>query len=144
MNLGATLYVKDSNGAVELYKKAFGLTLGYNLSYEDTEGMKAYGLDVADDYVPYKGYFHADMVKNDKVVFSISGEMDANVDGSALGFYQKEIQLSIGLDSMEAVQHAFDVLSEEGRVECEPAPAADIHYGSVIDKYNIWWYLDIG
>jgi len=43
MKIGATIYVNGieaSYEAVELYKKAFGLTLGFNCSYEDTSWMK--------------------------------------------------------------------------------------------------------
>ena len=43
MKFTATIYVyaiKKSYKAVELYKEAFGVSLGYNLSYEDPEGMQ--------------------------------------------------------------------------------------------------------
>ena len=43
MKLTAGISLDDtekSYKAVELYKEAFGLELGYNLSYEDPEGMR--------------------------------------------------------------------------------------------------------
>lgn len=35
MNLGATLYIKNTIEAVEFYKEAFGMTLGYNEKFPD-------------------------------------------------------------------------------------------------------------
>lgn len=40
IRLRATLYVKNSYEAVECYKEAFGLTLGYHLLYDDIEGFQ--------------------------------------------------------------------------------------------------------
>ena len=69
MKLGATVFVdsiEKSYEAVELYKEAFGLTLGFNQSYEDVEWMKDWGLTVEEGYIPQKGYFHADLTYNDE------------------------------------------------------------------------------
>ena len=78
-------------------------------------------------------------------MLSISGELESGsdvTDSNALGFYQKAIQLSIGLGSVEAVQKAFAVLSEGGRVEFPPTPdGPDKSIASVIDINNIWWFL---
>lgn len=35
MKLGATLYIKNTVEAVEFYKEAFGMTLGYNERFPD-------------------------------------------------------------------------------------------------------------
>ncbi|WP_244648316.1 VOC family protein [Ruminiclostridium herbifermentans] len=41
MKLGATLYIKNTVEAVEFYKEAFGMTLGYNEKYPDGTFMHA-------------------------------------------------------------------------------------------------------
>jgi uncharacterized glyoxalase superfamily protein PhnB len=76
MRLGATFYVKNSYEAVEFYKKAFGLTLGFHLSYDDIEGLKAWRLAAGDDYKPHKGYFHAALMHDSEEVFAVSGEYE--------------------------------------------------------------------
>ena len=62
MKFTATIYVDDAEKsckAVELYKEAFELSLGYHLSYEDPEGTRKWGLDIGNDFIPRRGYFHA-------------------------------------------------------------------------------------
>lgn len=41
MKLGATLYIKNTVEAVEFYKEAFGMTLGYNERFLDGTFMHA-------------------------------------------------------------------------------------------------------
>ena len=41
MNLGATLYVKNSVEAVDFYSEAFGMTLGYNVKNSDGSFLHA-------------------------------------------------------------------------------------------------------
>ena len=146
MGLSATLYITDSYDAVEMYKKAFGMTLGYHLSYEDVDGMKAWGLTVDDDYIPYKGYFHADLKSDRGLAFSVSGELDNSKENTeklkSFGFYQQPIELYVNLGCVEAVKRAFDVLKEGGRVQSEPRfNAIGDCSACVIDRNNIWWAI---
>ena len=138
MKLGATIYVdsiEKSYEAVELYKEAFGLALGYNLSYEDVEGMKAWGLTVADDYIPQKGYFHADLTYNDETILCVSAEGEN-------GRTSKDfIQLGLSLGNEEAVKRAVSILSD-GKII-----AAPISYNpcvaDVVDKFGVWWFISV-
>ena len=47
MKLGATLYIKNSIEAVEIYKQAFGMTLGNYEKYPDGTFMHAPMLKMA-------------------------------------------------------------------------------------------------
>ena len=136
MKIGATIYVNGiakSYEAVELYKEAFGLTLGYNASYEDTSWMKDFGLTVEDDFIPQKGYFHADLMYNGENVFSVSAE--GEYEGTSKDF----IQLGFSLGSEEAVKKAVSVLSD-GKVT--PAPCSfNPCVADVVDKFGVWWFL---
>ena len=138
MKLVATVFVdsiEKSYEAVELYKEAFGLTLGYNLSYEDIEGMKAWGLTVADDYVPQKGYFHADLTCNGETVISVSAEGEN-------GRTSKDfIQLGLNLGSEEAVKKAVSVLSD-GKITAAPV-SYNPCVADVVDKYEVWWFVSV-
>jgi len=140
MKLGATLYVKDSDEAVKLYINAFGLVLGYHLAYDDVAGMKAFGLNIGDDYKPHKGYFHAELLHGGETVFAVSGECE---DGWRLESGHNA-QLSINLGSEKAVKKAFDVLSDDALHAGElGSPDWNACTVEVTDKYVIWWFLCI-
>ena len=135
MKLKATIYVDDtkkSYKAVELYKEAFGLSLGYNLSYEDPEGMRKWGLDIGDDFIPRRGYFHADLVRNGETVLSVSAEGDIPRGGEF-------ITLDMQMGSEEAVKKAVSVLSEGTKTPCDggwnPCTAG------VTDPFNVNWCI---
>ena len=139
MKFTATIYVDDtekSYRAVELYKEAFGLSLGYNLSYEDPEGMRKWGLDIGDDYVPRRGYFHADLVRNGETVFSVSAEGDSGIPRGI-----QFIVLSMQMGSEEAVKKAVSILSEGTKIpsECEWNPCA----AAVTDPFNVNWCISV-
>ena len=139
MKLNATIYVDDiekSYNAVELYKEAFGLSLGYNLSYDDPEGMRKWGLDVGDDYVPRRGYFHADLTRDGETVFSVSAEGD---DSSGIPRGHQFVVLGMQMGCEEAVRKAVSVLSEgnitpsdEGWNPCT---------AGVTDPFNVSWCI---
>ena len=138
MKLGATLYVdsiEKSYEAVELYKQAFGLTLGFNESYEDTSWMKKHGIAVADDYVPQKGYFHAELVYNGETIFAVSAEGDSGE------VHNHIVELALKLDSVEAVTKAVSILSE-GTISALPN-SINACSASVIDKYGVKWWIHV-
>ena len=131
MKIGAILYInaQDSYEAVERYKEAFGLTLGDNWSYED----KAWGLTIEDDYQPYKGYFHAELMCDGVEVFAVSGEGGRLESGH-------NVQLALNLGSEEAVKKAFAILSEDAIYAGEiSSPVWNPCVAELVDKYGIWW-----
>jgi len=125
---------EKSYKAVELYKEAFGLTLGYNLSYEDPEGMKKWGLNIGDDFIPRRGYFHADLMHSGKNVLSISAEGDSIVTQSG-----EFVRLQMQMGSEEAVKKAVHVLSEGTITPHDHGfnPCA----ASVTDPFNVNWFI---
>ena len=137
MKLTAGISLDDtekSYKAVELYKEAFGLALGYHLSYEDPEGMRKWGLNIGDDYIPRRGYFHADLVRNGENVLSISAEGDGGIPQSG-----EFIRLHMQMGSEEAVRKAVSILSDgaitpsdEGWNPCT---------ASVTDPFNVNWCI---
>ena len=135
MKLGATLYVKDSYEAVERYKEAFGLELGYHLSYEDIDGLKAWGYNMGEDYKPYKGYFHAELIRDGNEVFAVSGEGDEKLVSG------HNVQLGLNLGSEEAVKRAVSVLSD-GKVTAAPC-SYNPCVADVVDKYGVWWFISV-
>lgn len=117
MKIGTGLYVKNSVDAVELYKEAFGLELGYHVRNPDGT------------------YFHSELYKDGQEVLSV-------VESSNNYMEEKIVQLSVSFDSEAAVEKAYALLSEGGTIKTPLGPlpwspcAAD-----VIDRFGVWWYI---
>lgn len=117
MNIGQGLYVKNSIEAVEIYKQAFGLELGYHVLNPDGT------------------YFHSELCKDDQVVFSVVEAPNGNVE-------EHTVQLSVDFDSEESVRRAYAILSEGGRVETPIGPMPWTPCAAeVIDRFGVWWYI---
>jgi len=137
MKFTATIYFdgcEDSYNAVELYKEAFGLSLGYNLSYEDVEGMKKWGLKIEDDYVPRRGYFHADLVRGGVTVFSVSAEGDSGTPRDV-----PIIVLSMQMNSEEEVKKAVSILSEGTKTPSDEG--WNPYTAGVTDPFGVNWCI---
>ena len=119
MNIGIGLYVKNSVEAVELYKKAFCLDLGYHVKNPDGT------------------YFHSELYKNGKEFLSVVEAPNGNI-----GEYT--VQLGVTFADEAEVRKAYALLSEGGTIKTPIGPlpwspcAAD-----VIDKFGVWWYITV-
>lgn len=117
MKIGTGLYVKNSMGAVELYKEAFGLELGYHVKNPDGT------------------YFHSELYKDGQEILSV-------VESSNNYIEENIVQLGMSFDSEAAVERAYALLSEGGTIKTPLGPlpwspcAAD-----VIDRFGVWWYI---
>ena len=139
MKLGATIYVdsiEKSYEAVELYKEAFGLTLGFNSSYEDTTWMEQYGITVRDDYIPKKGYFHAELMRNGETILIVSAEGD---DSSCIPHGHQFVVLGMQMGCEEAVKKAVSVLSA-GTITPKDEGWNPLTAG-VTDPFNVSWCI---
>ena len=124
MDLGVTLYVKDSNKAVDFYMNAFKMTLGYNALHEDGS------------------YLHAELQKEGRSIFAVSENHDAGVAKAMLAFSQPTISCGVNLDNEEELRYAFNRLAEGGHIirELSSVPWSSCS-GDVVDKYGVCWYL---
>lgn len=116
MNLGTGLYVKNSVEAVELYKKVFGLELGYHVMNPDGT------------------YYHSELYKN--------GEQMLSVVESSNPSTEHTVQLCIEFGNEDEVKKAYALLSEGGTIDLPigPLPWSPCA-ASVIDRFGVWWYL---
>lgn len=117
MKLGIGLYVKNSIEAVELYKEAFGLELGYHVKNPDGS------------------YYHSELCKDGQEILSV-------VEQATNSMKEKIVQVSLELDSAEEVKRAYERLSEGGNIDLPigPLPWSPCA-ASVIDRFGVWWYI---
>ena len=116
--IGIGIYVKKSIKAVELYRSAFELELGYHVLNQDGT------------------YFHSELSRRGEPFCSV---VEAKQDTFAPAH---PIELGVTFDTREALKKAYACLSDGGRVEldlCELpwSPCAAI----VIDPFGVRWFL---
>jgi len=118
--VGIGIYVKDSPGAVALYREAFGLELGYHVLNRDGT------------------YFHSELMRNDEPFCSV---VEAKEDTYSPC---NPIELGVDFGSERELAHAFALLSAGGKVEMEMqelpwSPCAAI----VRDRFGVRWFLSL-
>lgn len=118
--IGIGIYVKNSPKAIALYQSAFGLELGYHVLNADGT------------------YFHSELNKK--------GEPFCSVVESKQDTYAERhpIELGVNFEHRAELEHAFRLLSEDGKVEMETvelpwSPCAAI----VIDSFGVRWFLSL-
>lgn len=117
MRIGTGIYVKDSVAAVELYRKAFGLELGYHVLNADGT------------------YFHSELNRDGQEIFSV---VEAAEDKPA----NHTVQISVILDSEAEVHKAYELLREGGVVETPIGPMPWSPCAAVVlDRFGVWWYI---
>ena len=124
MNLGATLYVKNSVEGVEFYIEAFGMTLGYNVKNSDGS------------------FLHAELLKGEASIFAVSENNDEEIVRSMLASKQPTMSYGINLDNDDELNHAYEILIEGGHIlrELGSLPWSPSS-ADIVDKYGVCWYI---
>lgn len=124
MDLGATLYVKNSVEALEFYLDAFGMELGYNAKNSDGT------------------YLHAELLKGGKSIFAVSENNDEVIVRSMLATERPTMSYGINLDNNDELSHAYKILAEGGHVlrELGSLPWSPSS-ADIVDKYGVCWYI---
>ena len=124
MNLGATLYLNNSNEAAELYIAAFGMTLGYNVMNLDGT------------------FLHAELLKNGKSIFAVSESTDPSTAEAILKSARPTMSYEIDLEGEDELNKAYQILIDGGRIlrPLGALPWSPIS-ADVIDKYGVCWYI---
>ena len=118
--IGIGIYVKNSPGAVALYRAAFGLELGYHVLNKDGT------------------YFHSELFRGGEPFCSV---VEAKQDTFA---QRHPIELGVDFTSRAALEKAFALLADGGRVDMEIgelpwSPCAAI----VTDRFGVRWFLSL-
>lgn len=128
MELGITLYIKNTVEAVEFYKAAFGMTLGYNEKFPDGT------------------YMHAELQKDGKTIVAVSESPNEEFVKTMQACAKKDIfptvSCGISFDTEEEVHRAYNMLKEEGIVRRPLGPLPwSVCSADVLDKYGVYWYI---
>lgn len=117
--LGVGLYVKGSREAAALYQEAFGAELGYHVLNEDGT------------------FFHSEL--------NVKGEPFCSVVEAkepAAGY--NPVELGYTFDTREALERAFDLLTEGGKVDL---PLSELPWSpwaaEVTDRFGVRWFLTL-
>jgi PhnB protein len=123
MNLGATLYVKNSVEAVEFYIEAFRMTLGYNVKNSDGS------------------FLHAELLKGESG-FAVSENNDEEITRSMLASKRPTMSYGVNLDNDDELNHAYKILVEGGHIlrELGSLPWSPCS-ADIVDKYGVCWYI---
>lgn len=124
MQLGATLYVKNSIEAVAFYAEAFGLTLGDHVRYPDGT------------------FLHAEMHRDGREVFAVSESSDEAIAQAMLAAHLPTMSYGLDLPTREEVERAYSVLAEGGHVlrPLGPLPWSPLS-ADLVDKFGVYWYI---
>jgi uncharacterized glyoxalase superfamily protein PhnB len=124
MNLGATLYVKNSKAAAAFYCDAFDMTIGYNAEHDDGT------------------FLHAELERGGSSIFAVSESADEAIRDDLISASQPTTSLGVNLDSDEELARAFAILEKGGHVI---RPIGSLPWSpcsaDVVDKFGVCWYL---
>lgn len=128
MQLGMTLYIQNTVEAVDFYKEAFGLTLGYNEKFPDGT------------------YMHAELQKDGNTVFAVSENKNCELVKVMHDLTKSEVSpttsCGINFDTEDAIKKAYDMLSKEGTVRRSLGSLPwSVCSADVLDKYGVYWYI---
>ncbi|MCX7773257.1 MAG: hypothetical protein N2376_09125 [Clostridia bacterium] len=125
MKISPQVYVRGSIEAVEMYCKAFGAEISFQIKDERNV------------------YAHCELSIGGNLFLAVSEAPD-NCDVSPKKAWQTMAFNVYEIGSEEAVRHAYEVLSEGGTVidalgPCDWNPCC----ANLIDKYGVFWWIAI-
>lgn len=130
MKLSATIYIKNTVEAVEFYKEAFGMSLGFNEKFPDGT------------------YIHAAMSKDGEEIFAVSESHNESFVEIMLKSDMKHsrptMSYGINFNNEDEVRKAFEMLAAEGTVVFPLGPLPwSTCAAEVVDKYGVYWYITV-
>lgn len=115
--IGVGLYVKDSPQAVELYKAAFGLELGYHVKNEDGT------------------FFHSELNLGSSPALAVVEEKDGEPG---------PVELGVTFGTREALDKAFGLLQAGGTAIMSPCELPWSPWAAIVaDRFGVRWFLSL-
>lgn len=124
MKIGPQVYVRGSIEAVEMYCKAFGAEITFQIKDNNA-------------------YRHCELSVGGQLFMAVSEAPD-NCDVSKKCVWQTMAFNVYDMGSEEAVRHAYDILCDGGTVIDPLGPCPWNSYCSnLIDKFGVFWWIAI-
>ena len=125
MKVSAQVYVRGSVEAAEMYCKAFGAEITFQI--KDERGL----------------YAHCELSVNGERILALS-EAPEDCDLTPKTKWQPMAFNAFELGTKEAVENAYNVLKEGGTVidPLGPCPWSEC-CSNLIDKYGVFWWISI-
>lgn len=119
MEIGHTIYLRQSAEAVDMYCRVFGLTLGYHVKNADGS------------------YFHSELLDDGKPILSV-----VEADAGDLPQRNDIVCLGLTLADADTVRRTVPLLAEGGTIRM---PLTTLPWSpccaQVVDRFGVWWYL---
>jgi PhnB protein len=126
VKIGPQVYVRGSVEAVEMYCKAFGAEITFQI-LDDKKNT----------------YAHCELSVDGHLFLAVS-EAPENCDASPKSTWQSMAFNVYEMGSKEAVQNAFDILSAGGSVIDPLGPCPwNSFCSNLIDKFGVFWWIAI-
>ena len=118
--IGIGIYVKNSPKAIEKYKAAFDLELGYHVLNKDGT------------------YYHAELLRNgEEFCCVVEAKQDTFTD-------RNPIELGVTFNTHNELEQAFDVLANGGKIEMDICELPWSPYAAIVtDCYGVKWFLSL-
>jgi uncharacterized glyoxalase superfamily protein PhnB len=126
MKIGPQAYVRRSVEAVEMYCKAFGAEISFQIKDKEKNA-----------------YAHCELSINGQLFMAVSEAPD-NCDVSKKSVWQTMAFNVCDMGSEEVVRNAYDILRDGGTV-IDPLGPCDWNpfCSNLIDKYGVFWWIAI-
>ena len=118
--IGVGIYVKNSPAAVELYRAAFDLELGYHVLNRDGT------------------YFHSELTRSGKPFCSVVEAKEDTYAG------RHPVELGVDFDDRDKLKQAFALLADGGRVDLEIGALPWSSCAAIVtDRFGVRWFLSM-
>jgi uncharacterized glyoxalase superfamily protein PhnB len=125
MKINSQVYVIGSIEAVEIYCKAFGAEISFQIKTEENT------------------YAHCELSVNDQMFLAVS-EAPFDCDHNKEHVWQTMAFNVYEMGTEDAVRNAYDVLREGVTVIDDLGPCGwNVFCANVIDKFGIFWWIAI-
>lgn len=124
MGIGIGIYVNNSREAVDLYRTAFGLELGYHVLNDDGT------------------YYHSDLLKNGQSFISVAEAKNTYLSYEIDLPHINPVEIGYTVENREEFDRIFSLLKEHGTILLDVCTLPWSPCAAVVqDQYGVRWFI---